>query len=74
MTGSYKVMLNLVCDACGRRVSYEWSYPIPKTRVISLAREKGWTIGQYTICQSCKASGITWRDLKKVRRKVGGMQ
>lgn len=74
MTGSCKVMLNLVCDACGRRVSYEWNFHIQKTHMIDLAREKGWTIGQYTICQSCKASGITWRDLKKVRRKVGGMQ
>ena len=74
MTGFYKVMLNLVCDACGRRESYEWSFLVSKTNMIYLARKKGWTIGQYTICQSCKASGITWRDLKKVRRKVGGMQ
>ena len=74
MTGYYKVTLELVCDACGRRESYEWSFYVPRTDTICLARKKGWSIGQYTICHSCKASDITWRDLKKMRQKIGGMQ
>lgn len=74
MTSFYKVTLELVCDACGRWESYEWGYYVPRTDAIYLARKKGWSIGQCTICHSCKAAGITWRNLKKKRQKIGGMQ
>lgn len=74
MTCSYRVTLELVCDACGRRESYEWDYYVPCTDAIYVARKKGWMIGQYAICQSCKDSDITWRDVKKATQKVGGIQ
>lgn len=47
-----KERTNLYCDKCG--CGYTFDYAVSKSRLISIGRYEGWSMGKLHLCEKCR--------------------
>lgn len=45
------IISGVICDQCERQIIY--MKPLPKWLLTSYVRDRGWSIGKYTLCPNC---------------------